>query len=41
MREGKPASSFAIAVCFCSWGERASPRDLVHLDMWDDYFERT
>jgi len=22
------------------WGERASPRDSVHLDMWDDYLER-
>ncbi|HEV3140007.1 MAG TPA: nitrile hydratase subunit beta [Vicinamibacterales bacterium] len=22
------------------WGERASPRDFVHLDMWDDYLER-
>ena len=22
------------------WGEQASPRDLVHLDMWDDYLER-
>ena len=22
------------------WGERASTRDLVHLDMWDDYLER-
>ncbi len=21
------------------WGENASPRDLVHLDMWDDYLE--
>ena len=21
------------------WGETASPRDLVHLDMWDDYLE--
>jgi nitrile hydratase len=21
------------------WGERASPRDSVHLDMWDDYLE--
>ena len=21
------------------WGEQASPRDLVHLDMWDDYLE--
>ena len=22
------------------WGEGASPRDSVHLDMWDDYLER-
>jgi nitrile hydratase len=22
------------------WGEQASPRDFVHLDMWDDYLER-
>ena len=22
------------------WGEQASPRDLIHLDMWDDYLER-
>lgn len=22
------------------WGEAASPRDSVHLDMWDDYLER-
>jgi len=22
------------------WGENASPRDSVHLDMWDDYLER-
>ena len=22
------------------WGEDASPRDSVHLDMWDDYLER-
>ena len=22
------------------WGERASTRDVVHLDMWDDYLER-
>jgi nitrile hydratase len=22
------------------WGEHASPRDSVHLDMWDDYLER-
>ena len=22
------------------WGDRASPRDFVHLDMWDDYLER-
>ena len=22
------------------WGERAAPRDSVHLDMWDDYLER-
>jgi hypothetical protein len=22
------------------WGERASPRDFVHLDMWDDYLDR-
>jgi nitrile hydratase beta subunit len=22
------------------WGERASSRDAVHLDMWDDYLER-
>jgi nitrile hydratase beta subunit len=21
------------------WGERASPRDFVHLDLWDDYLE--
>jgi nitrile hydratase accessory protein len=21
------------------WGERASTRDVVHLDMWDDYLE--
>jgi nitrile hydratase len=21
------------------WGEHASPRDSVHLDMWDDYLE--
>jgi nitrile hydratase beta subunit len=21
------------------WGENASPRDLIHLDMWDDYLE--
>src|SRR5438477_3575214 len=21
------------------WGEQASPRDSVHLDMWDDYLE--
>jgi nitrile hydratase subunit beta len=23
------------------WGADASPRDVVHLDMWDDYLERT
>jgi hypothetical protein len=22
------------------WGNEASPRDSVHLDMWDDYLER-
>jgi nitrile hydratase beta subunit len=22
------------------WGEQASPRDSIHLDMWDDYLER-
>ena len=22
------------------WGDQASPRDLIHLDMWDDYLER-
>ena len=22
------------------WGEIASPRDSVHLDLWDDYLER-
>jgi len=22
------------------WGSRASPRDFIHLDMWDDYLER-
>jgi nitrile hydratase len=22
------------------WGEHASPRDSVHLDLWDDYLER-
>ena len=22
------------------WGERASSRDFIHLDMWDDYLER-
>jgi nitrile hydratase len=22
------------------WGESASPRDTVHLDLWDDYLER-
>jgi nitrile hydratase beta subunit len=22
------------------WGEHASPRDAVHLDMWDDYLDR-
>src|SRR5262249_23095239 len=22
------------------WGETASPRDFVHVDMWDDYLER-
>jgi nitrile hydratase len=22
------------------WGEAASPRDSVHLDLWDDYLER-
>jgi hypothetical protein len=22
------------------WGPTASPRDWVHLDMWDDYLER-
>jgi len=22
------------------WGESASPRDFVHIDMWDDYLER-
>jgi len=22
------------------WGEQASPRDFVHIDMWDDYLER-
>ena len=22
------------------WGEQASPRDSVHLDLWDDYLER-
>jgi nitrile hydratase len=21
------------------WGDRASPRDFVHLDMWDDYLQ--
>jgi nitrile hydratase len=23
------------------WGPQASPRDFVHIDMWDDYLERT
>ena len=23
------------------WGESASPRDFVYIDMWDDYLERT
>jgi nitrile hydratase subunit beta len=23
------------------WGEDASPKDFVHIDMWDDYLERT
>ena len=23
------------------WGDQASPRDFVHLDLWDDYLERT
>lgn len=23
------------------WGDSASPRDSVHIDMWDDYLERT
>jgi len=22
------------------WGEQASARDFIHLDMWDDYLER-
>jgi nitrile hydratase len=22
------------------WGEQASPRDAVYIDMWDDYLER-
>ena len=22
------------------WGEKASPRDSVYIDMWDDYLER-
>jgi nitrile hydratase subunit beta len=22
------------------WGDQASPRDFIHLDMWDDYLER-
>ena len=22
------------------WGEQASPRDFIHLDMWDDYLDR-
>jgi len=22
------------------WGEQASPRDVVHIDLWDDYLER-
>ena len=22
------------------WGTQASPRDSVHLDMWDDYLDR-
>ena len=22
------------------WGDAASPRDSVHIDMWDDYLER-
>ena len=22
------------------WGEQASPRDFVHIDMWDDYLDR-
>jgi nitrile hydratase len=22
------------------WGEQASPRDAVYVDMWDDYLER-
>ena len=22
------------------WGDRASSRDFIHLDMWDDYLER-
>jgi hypothetical protein len=22
------------------WGERASPRDSVYLDLWDDHLER-
>jgi nitrile hydratase len=21
------------------WGAQASPRDFIHLDMWDDYLE--
>jgi nitrile hydratase len=31
------------SVCFPArelWGEHASPRDSVHLDMWDNYLER-
>ena len=30
------------SVCFAArelWGAQASPRDSVHIDMWDDYLE--
>ena len=37
----KPQHLYSVAFAARElWGEQASPRDSVHLDMWDDYLER-
>ena len=33
---------YSVQFAACElWGEAASPKDSVHLDMWDDYLEHT